>query len=238
MRFDFLAHNLAIETSDGQTKALPLIPRPVADFYAEFLAALEALGIEVRMTPLPVEVPDPIACDEDRVHATYDPVSAHRWWTIQFQTEKVLQRHRSSFVGKSSPIQFFWGSFDLNHTRFSGRPAPIPQSMPRFFQLAEDQENVACGFWPGNPNYAGVTLGEPAFYTYIYPEPDGFKTAAVRPAAASYEPTFGQFILRYEDVRRAADPERELLAFFRSTYEAAATLAHWDRDALEREVAY
>jgi len=235
IRFDFIDHNLSIQTSDGGTKLLPLIARPVADFYAEVMAALAALGIEVHITPLPVEIPDPIPCDEDRVHASYDPESVHRWWQIQLQTEKVLQRHRSAFVGKSSPIQFFWGSFDLNHTRFSGRPAPIPQGMPRFFQLAEDQENVACGFWPGNPNYAGVTLGEPAFYAYIYPEPEGFKAASVEPEAAYYNTTLGEFILPYEELRRSAEPERGLLAFFQTTYRAAATLAGWDRQALERQ---
>ena len=146
----------------------------------------------------------------------------------------MLQRYRSPFVGKSSPIHFFWGSFDLNHTRFSGRPAPVPVGAPRFFQIAEDQENVACGFWPGNPNHAGVELGEPAFYAYIYPEPSGFKEADIRPAAARYDTRLGEFILPYEDVRRAAEPERALLEFFRSTYAAATELAGWDRAALER----
>jgi hypothetical protein len=169
------------------------------------------------------------------MHASYDAEYVTRWWQIQLQMAKVLQIHRSSFVGKSSSIQFFWGSFDLSHTRFSGRPAPLPQGVPRFFQLAEDQENVACGFWPGNPNYAGVELGEPAFYAYIYPEPDGFKEASVRPDAAHYDPRLGEVILPYEAVRRAAEPERALLAFFQSTYAAAADLARWDCAALERE---
>jgi Family of unknown function (DUF5996) len=213
---------------------LSLMPRTVADFYGEVMGMLRALGITVTINPVPCEVPNPTPCDVNDMHASYDAEYVTRWWRLQLQTAKVLQVHRSSFVGKSSPIQFFWGSFDLSHTRFSGRPAPIPQGVPRFFQLAEDQENVACGFWPGNPNYAGVTLGEPTFYAYIYPEPDGFKEASVRPAAAHYDPRLGEFILPYEDVRRAAAPEQALLEFFQSTYAAAADLAGWDRTALER----
>jgi hypothetical protein len=234
VRFDFIDHNLCIEMDEGAIKALSLLPRSVAAFYGDIMAMLEALGITVDINPMPCEVPNPISCDVDGTHASYDAADVTRWWRIQLQIAKVLQVHRSSFAGKSSPIQFFWGSFDLNHTRFSGRPAPLPQGMPRFFQLAEDQENVACGFWPGNPNYGGLELGEPAFYAYIYPEPDGFKEAAVRPVAARYDTRLGEFILPYEEVRRAAEPERTLLEFFRSTYEAAADLAGWDRAALER----
>jgi Family of unknown function (DUF5996) len=235
VRFDFVDHNLYIATDAGATKALALLPRTVAAFYSDVMAMLQALGISVAINPMPCEVPNPIPCDINETHASYDAASVTRWWRSQVQIAKVLQVYRSSFVGKSSPIQFFWGSFDLNHTRFSGRPAPLPQGVPRFFQLAEDQENVACGFWPGNPNYAGVELGEPAFYAYIYPEPDGFKEASVRPDAAHYDPRLGEFILSYEEVRRAAEPERVLLEFFRSTYAAAADLAGWDRAALERE---
>jgi Family of unknown function (DUF5996) len=234
VRFDFIDHNLFIATSDGAVKTLSLMPRTVADFYGDVMGMLRALGITVTINPVPCEVPNPIPCDVNDMHASYDPEYVARWWRIQLQTAKVLQVHRSSFVGKSSPIQFFWGSFDLSHTRFSGRPAPIPQGVPRFFQLAEDQENVACGFWPGNPNYAGVALGEPTFYAYIYPEPNGFKAASVRPAAAHYDPRLGEFILPYEDARRAAEPEQALLEFFQSTYAAAADLAGWDRAALER----
>jgi hypothetical protein len=234
VRFDFINHNLFIETSDGAVKTLSLMPRTVAAFYGDVMAMLRALGITVTINPVPCEVPNPIPCDVNDMHASYDAEYVTRWWQIQLQIAKVLQVHRSSFVGKSSPIQFFWGSFDLSHTRFSGRPSPIPQGVPRFFQLAEDQENVACGFWPGNPNYTGVTLGEPTFYAYIYPEPDGFKEASVRPAAAHYDPRLGEFILPYEDVRRAAAPEQALLEFFQSTYAAAADLAGWDRAALER----
>lgn len=232
--FDFVDHNLSIRTDDGLTKTLALVPRTVADFYGDFMDTLRAIGIEVTINTLPSEVPNPIACDADRVHSSYDPDPVRRWWHIQVETEKVLQRFRASFGGKSSPIHFYWGSFDLNHTRFSGRPAPVAEGMPRFFQLAEDQENVAFGFWPGISNFAGVTFGEPAFYSYIYPTPDGYSDAAVQPAAAYFDRTLGEFILRYEDLRGAESPEDDLLSFFQSTYDAAATLARWDRDALER----
>jgi hypothetical protein len=231
--YDFIDPNLSILTDDGRTKELFLVPRTVASFYREFMQMLAALGIEVTINALPAEVPNPIACDVDDVHSSYDPDAVTRWWRILLQTAKVLQRHRSSFMGKSSPVNFFWGSFDLNATRFSGRPAPLPQG-PRFYQLSEDQENVACGFWPGNPNMAGLSPGEAAFYAYIYPEPAGFAEASVRPAAASYDNRLGEFILPYEEVRRAPSPETMLLEFFQSTYEAAAELARWDRSALEQ----
>jgi hypothetical protein len=232
--FDFIDHTLTIRTSGGGQKTLALAPRCVADFYAEFMGSLRALGIEVAIDPLPVEIPDPIRCDQDRTHAAYDRDYVHRWWQVLVQTEKVLQQFRADFVGKSSPILFFWGSFDLTTTRFSGRPATPPQGAPAFFQLAENQENAACGFWPGNANAAGFTLGEPAFYAYIYPEPAGFKDAAVKPAAAYYHKDLGEFILPYDAVCRSASPAQDLLAFCRSTYDAAASLAHWDRAALER----
>jgi hypothetical protein len=183
---------------------------------------------------MPVEVQDPIPFEQDDRHATYDPVYAHRFWQILRRADVVLKAFRSRFTGKSSPVHFFWGSFDLNATRFSGRPAPLIQGAPRFVQLAEDQENFACGFWPGNVNMRGVTLGEPAFYAYIYPEPPGFQAADVRPNAAYYHADLGEFILPYEAVRQAASPDAALLAFLESTYAAAATLAAWDRAALER----
>jgi hypothetical protein len=231
--FDFIDHNLSIQTSDGRTRFLPLIPRSVADFYAEFFATLRTLDIDVEINPMPVEIVDPISCELDRIHASYDAEMVHRWWRILLQTDTVLQRYRSSFAGKSSPIMFFWGSFDLTTVRFSGRPASPPEGAPRFLQLAEDQENIACGFWPGNANYAGVTLSEPAFYAYIYPEPPGFREARVHPDAAAYHPKLGQFILPYSSIRDLPDPGAGILTFFESAYEAAATLAGWNRDALE-----
>jgi len=232
--FDFIDHHLSIQMDNGATRELALVPRSVAEFYGEFMGALRALGIEVTINTLPTEVPNPIPCDVDRMHSSYDPDPVNRWWRIQVQTEKVLQRFRSGFVGKSSPIHFFWGSFDLAHTRFSGRPAPKPEGVPRFFQIAEDQENISFGFWPGNPNTAGAMLGEPAFYSYIYPAPEGYAEATVEPRAAYFDQTLGEFVLRYEDLRRTRTPEDDLLTFFQSTYEAAATRAGWDRATLER----
>src|SRR5919206_599739 len=169
--FDFIDHNLVVATSDGRLKAMPLMPRSVAGFYAEFMSVLRSLDIDVTINTTPVETPITIACDQNDVHASYDADYVHRFWRILVQTEKVLQRYRSSFAGKSSPILFYWGSFDLNEARYSGKPAPPPEGMPRFFQLAEDEENVACGFWPGNPNAAGIAFEEPAFYSYTYPAP-------------------------------------------------------------------
>lgn len=234
--FDFIDHNLSIQTSDGRTRFLPLIPRSVADFYAEFFATLQALNIDVKINPIPVEIVDAVSFELDRTHASYDADMVNRWWRILLQTDAVLQHYRSSFSGKSSPSMFFWGSFDLTTVRFSGRPATPPEGAPRFLQLAEDQENIACGFWPGNANYAGVTLGEPAFYAYIYPEPQGFREARGHPDAAAYHPELGQFILPYSQVRDLPDPGAGILTFFesvsRASYEAAATLGDWDIDAL------
>ena len=234
MEFDFVDHQLVVRTSHGQRTVLALMPRSVADVYQHLMRVLGALGIACRINPLPVEIPSSIPLDADQVHAAYDPEYAHRWWMILTQIEAVLEQYRSSFVGKSSPIQFFWGSFDLNETRYSGHPATPPQGVPRYQQLAEDQENMACGFWPGNTSASGVTLGQPAFYAYSYPEPPGFKKASVRPDVAHYEERLGEFILLYEDARRSGDPARALRDFFESTYDAAATLAHWDRSLLER----
>jgi hypothetical protein len=232
--FDFVDHTLFVRASDGRTRAMPLIPRPVAAFYAELLATVRALGIDVAINPISVELPAPIACDADTAHASYDPDAVARWWRIMVQTDRVLQRFRSPFVGKSSPINFFWGSFDLAHTRFSGRPASPPANWPRFLRIAEDQENFACGFWPGNATMSGVAVGEPAFYAYAYPEPAGFKAAPVHPGAAYYDTDLGEFLLRYEDARQTDAPDQAILDFFQSTYEAAATRAGWDRNALER----
>src|SRR5579884_3520326 len=190
--FDFIDHNLAIVTSEGKKKALALMPRTVADFYHDFMAALAALGIQVQVT-------------------------------------KVFQQYRSHFRGKSSPINFFWGSFDLAETRFSGKPAAPPQGANRVIRFSEDAEQIACGFWPGGP-----TLHAPAFYSYTYPEPQGFKNATLRPAQAHYDANLGEFILLYDDVRQAASPEQTLLEFFQSAYESGAKLAHWNMQELEQ----
>ncbi len=228
VQFDFLEHNLHLRTSDGVSLVVPLVPRSVAEFYREFMAVLSSLDIRVAINPMPVEIPDPVAFDQDEVHASYDREYARRWWQVMLQTTKVLQRYRSSFFGKSSPILFYWGSFDLCHTRFSGRLAPPMPEMPRFFQIAEHQENAACGFWPGNTTAGGITLGEPAYYAYLLPAPDGYGEASVRPDAAYYHPELGEFILPYEAVRRSDDPERQILEFFESTYAAGARLCGWE----------
>jgi hypothetical protein len=232
--FDFIGHTLVVRTGEGVVWTMPLIPRSVADFYAEFMAGMKMLELNVAINPLPVEVPDPIPFHQDHEHASYDADAVERWWRVLAQTDALLRRFRTPFVGKSSPVQFFWGSFDLNHTRFSGLPALPPANWPRFMQLAEDQENFACGFWPGNAGPAGLTLGEPAFYAYIYPEPAEFRAAAILPETALFHPDFGEFILPYEAARQTASPEETVLAFFDSAYESAATYAGWNRDRLER----
>lgn len=234
MTFDFLGNALYIAVTDGRVSMIPLSPRSVAAFYGEVMGALRDLDIEVSINPLPSEIPHAVPFDQNTQDASYDAACALRWWRILCSTAGVLQRYRTPFTGKSSPINFFWGSFDLAETRFNGKPATVPQGMPRFFQIAEDQENITCGFWPGNTTAAGVTLGEPAYYSYIYPAPDGYKDAHVKPDAAHYDQTLGEFILPYSAVRTASDPAQTLLDFFQSTYEAAATLAGWDRTALER----
>lgn len=233
IRFDFIEHALVIDTSAGRRWTLPLAPRSVASFYHEVMAALEQLGIEVSINRKPVEIPNAIPFDQDEMHAAYDTEYVNRWWRIMLQTEHVLEHYCSTFVGKSSPVLFFWGSFDLNLTRFSGRPAPVPQGAPHFVQLAEDQENASCGFWPGNITAGGVTLGEPAFYSYHYPEPAGYRDAVIQPAATSYDPQLGEFILPYEAVRKSDDPAGALLEFFNQSYDVGADLARWDRAALE-----
>jgi hypothetical protein len=227
--FDFIEHNLCIRTSEGTTKALPLIPRSVAAFYREFMACLSALGIEVTINTLPSEVQNPIRCDEDEVHASYDPVYAQRFWRILAQTETVLQRYRSPFLGKSSPVHFFWGGFDLALTLFSGRHAPERPGADRMMREAMSHEEISCGFWPGDDRFPA-----PAFYAYTSPEPPGLSAAAIRPQEAFYSQEMGEFFLRYDDVRNAPSPEQALHAFFQSTYEAGATLGQWDRETLER----
>ena len=227
--FDFIDHNLFIQTSDGSSKAMPLISRSVADFYQEFMASLHALDIEVTINTLPSEVVNPIYFDQDFVHATYDPEYANRFWRILMQTDTVLKRYRSKFIGKSSPVHFFWGSFDLALTFFSGRRAPERPGVDRMQSEAASHEEICCGFWPGDDRFP-----EPAFYSYAYPAPPGVESSSLRPTQAFYDPQLGEFLLRYADVRDAGSPEQALLDFFESTYEASATLAQWDRAALER----
>jgi Family of unknown function (DUF5996) len=231
--FDFVEHALVIATSDGNQKRLPLAARPVADFYQELMGALAALGIEVRINGSPNEVTDPIAFHEDREHRSYDPDAAQRFWRVLVQADRVLKQFRTGFLGKVSPVHFFWGSFDLAVTRFSGRTAPphpggIPSLPDDVTREAYSHEVSSAGFWPG-----GGAIDYPAFYSYAWPAPDGFAAAPVRPQAAFFHETLGEFILPYDAVRQAKDPDRALLEFLQSTYEAAADLANWDRAALD-----
>lgn len=226
--FDFLDHQLVIEASDDMRRTLPLVPQTVADFYGDLMRTLDAMGLPVRIWPMPVEIPEPIRFDEDTIHRSYDPDAVQRWWTIMVRTHRVLSDRRSAFIGKCSPVHFFWGAFDLAVTRFSGRPAP-PRDGPAFERDAYSHEVISHGFWPGS----GPLL-EPAFYAYAVPEPDGLKTSAIQPDGAYYHPDLREFILPYEAVRTAASPEAALAAFVDDTYDRAASLAGWDRGALER----
>ena len=225
--FDFIDHQLVIETSDSKRRALPLAPRTVAEFYREVMATLRDMALPVKIWPMPVEVPNPIPFNEDTVHHSYDPSFANRFWRILLQIHDALTASRCGFVGKCSPVHFFWGSFDLAVTRFSGRLAP-PREGPAFMRDAYSHEVISHGFWPGGP-----PLPEPVFYAYAVPEPQGFKDASVQVDGAYYHRELGEFILPYEAVRTAASPKRAILEFVDSTYGSAATLANWDRAALE-----
>jgi Family of unknown function (DUF5996) len=228
VQFDFLEHRLLVERSDGARKSLALEPRTVADFYDEFMQALHGLGIDVAIWPKPVEVPDPLPFAEDRLYRAYDADAAHRFWRILVSCDAVFKEFRARFLGKSSPVHFFWGSFDLAVTRFSGRRAPERPGADSITREAYSHEVISAGWWPGGSGVDG-----PAFYAYCAPEPDGFARAAVRPAGAHYHPELKEFILMYDDVRTAASPRQTLLDFLQTTYEAGATLGGWDREALE-----
>jgi len=227
LAFDFIDHQLLIETAD-EVRRLPLAPRSVAEFYQEVLAALEGMGLPVRIWSMPVEVPSPVRFELDAAHRSYDRDSVERWWQILVSVHQAFTTSRCTFVGKCSPVHFFWGSFDLAVTRFSGRPAPSREG-PAFMREAYSHEVISHGFWPGS----GPIL-EPAFYAYAVPEPQRLKTAVVRPAAAFYHSDLGEFILPYEAVRTAASPDAAITAFVDSTYTQAAMLGGWDRAALER----
>jgi hypothetical protein len=228
IHFDLVAHHLGIAVSDGSTRVIPLRPRSVADFYADVMTALRDMGLPVRIWSLPSEIESPIRFEDDTVHHAYDPAAANRLLHVLLRVERVLEASRTSFIGKASPSNFFWGSFDLALTRFSGRPAP-PREGPAFMREAYSHEVISHGFWPG-----GRSVLEPVFYAYAVPEPPGFKDASVQPDAAFYHAEMGEFLLPYDAVRRAAAPEDALRAFIDSTYAAGATLAGWDRPALER----
>ncbi len=227
--FDFVDHRLTVLTGEGQTRVILLRPRTVADFYREYMAILDDLGFSVRFRPVPDEVEHPIPFAEDQEHASYDPGQANRFWRVLVQADRLLKRFRGRFLGKSSPVHFFWGSFDLALTRFSGRRAPARPGASRMMQEATSHEEISVGFWPGSG-----AVREPAFYAYAAPEPPGFAAAPVRPPTAGYRPEISNFILPYESVRAAPAPDEMVLAFFQSTYEAAADLARWDRAMLDR----
>jgi len=229
MTFDFCAHELQIRTNDDRMRIVKLQPKPVADFYAETMAALAELGIAVTIWTMPVEIPSPIRFTEDRVHRSYDAAAASIWWRAMAHSADVMNEFRAGFIGKSSPVHFWWGSFDLAVTRFSGRRAPARANADVITKEAYSHEVISAGFWPG-----GGAMPQPAYYVYAAPEPEGFKTARVGPAGAFYSTDFGEFLLKYEDVRTAPSPRQALLDFLQTTYEAGATLAKWDRRELER----
>jgi hypothetical protein len=229
--FDFIDHRLTIQTSDGASESLLLQPMSVAAFYATVMERMQALGLPVHIWTMPVEIPDPIPFETDQQHASYVPDHAHRFWRILVQADRLFTAFRARFIGKVSPVHFFWGSFDLAVTRFSGRAAPSKPTADPITREAYSHEVSSCGFWPG-----GEGVEQPAFYSYAYPEPDAFPSAPVRPEAAFYHRELGQFLLPYDAVREAASPDDTLFAFLQSTYEAAATLANWERPALERPI--
>lgn len=234
INFDFISHLLLIETTDGSVKTFALRSCSVAEFYKEMMTALGSLGMPVTIWTTPVEVQDRTPFEEDQKHATYDAEYAQRVWRILVQSDRVLTKFRSRFIGKVSPIHFFWGAFDMAVTRFSGRPAPKHPGVPNcglfVMQEAYSHEVSSCGFWPG-----GGLVDEPAFYAYAYPEPQGFKDYPIQPPKAFYHSGISEFLLPYDVVRTSNSPDEILLSFLQSTYEAAATCANWDRRALERQ---
>jgi hypothetical protein len=233
IEFDFLEHQLIIKTCDPATKIIPLAPRSVADFYNEFMSTLRALKIDVNIWHMPVEIANPIAFDQDKIHASYDKEYARRFWRTLVSVDDVLKVFRSRFIGKSSPVHFFWGSFDMAVTRFSGRTAPERTDpdpiLRKIMQEAYSHEVISAGWWTG-----GGDVKDAAFYCYAAPTPQGFAEQKVRPAAAFYQQQLGEFLLMHEDARRASSPTAAVLEFLQSTYEAGASVAKWDRAALER----
>ena len=233
VQFDFVSHRLLIQVSDGSERSFPLSSMSVADFFAQYLSTLQALGIEPAIYASPVEVTTAIPFAQDREHATYHADAAQQCWLILLNTQRVMKTFRGAFTGKQSPVHFFWGSFDLACTRFSGRRAPrhpggAPHCPDWVMVEAYSHECSSCGFWPGDEN------SQPSFYAYAYPEPPGYAARSVMPAAAHYDTTAREFLLPYEVLRTAPNPDEMLLRFFQSTYEAAADLGRWNRAALDR----
>lgn len=227
IQFDFINHQLEICTSTGQREHLALSAQPVAVFHRTLIATLQSMGVTVAINTKPQEVPDPIPFEQDYRHTSYDPAYAHRFWRILLSTEMILNEFRSRFIGKCSPVQFFWGSFDLACSRYSGRPAPPRKGV--ITAEAYSHEVISAGFWPG-----GGVIQDPAFYSYTAPAPAGLERESIRPDSAAWNPGLSEFILMYDDVRHAKSQRTMLLEFFESTYLAGAKLAKWDRSALER----
>jgi len=228
--FDFLGHRLVVQTSDGATRELALRPQTVADFYREYMDCLAGLGIVPKLRPVPTEVEHPIPFLEDRDHASYDPAHAERFFRMLLQADRITKRFQGRFLGKTSPVHFFWGAFDLALTRFSGRRAPAPKATEwSVLRESASHEEISVGFWPGSG-----AVAEPAFYAYTRPEPSGLGKAPIRPAAAYYSLELADFILPYEKVRASSSPDDLVLEFYQSTYEAGAEGLGWDRAALER----
>jgi hypothetical protein len=233
INFDFIAHTLEILTSLGETRSFRLVPRTVAEFYFELMSALHSLGIDAKVWTMPVEVPRPVRFNLDETHSSYDSEYAHRFWQILVSVDNVLREFRSRFIGKASPVHFFWGSFDIAATRFSGRRAPERPDADYITKEAYSHEVISHGFWPGDDE----VIKDAAFYAYAAPEPAGFRDQRVMPSKAFYSGEKNEFFLMYDDVRLSHSPEQALLEFCQSTYEAGANLAKWDRANLERPAA-
>jgi hypothetical protein len=227
--FDFVAHALAIQTDHGRQETISLEPRTVVAFYQLLMDTLGRMSLETRIWPMPVEIPDPILFNKDTTHHSYDPQAANSFWRILVTIKPIFETFRCEFIGKSSPVHFFWGSFDLASTRFSGRRAPNRPGADTITKESYSHEVISHGFWPGSG-----AIQEPAFYAYAAPEPAGFKEASVQPGTAFYNKEMSEFILPYEAVRTSQSPERDLSLFLTTTYEAGATLGKWDRANLER----
>ena len=235
IRFDFIDHTFSIMTNTGGSRSIPLRPQSVAEFYRQIMGALADLEVPVTINLLPNEIEDPIPFDQDEEHRSYDPAAANRFWRVLVQAERIFTNFRSRFCGKCSPVHFFWGSFDLAVTRFSGRPAPphpggVPHLPDAVAREAYSQEVSSLGFWPGN-----AAMPTPIFYSYAYPEPAGFAQASLAPLSAGYDSRLHEFTLPYESVRQADSPDDFLLEFAQSSYDAASTLGKWDRAALQEK---
>jgi hypothetical protein len=226
---DLVAHKLAVRTSEGQERSFALYPRSVADFYAEYKSALHSLGIEIQFKPVPSEFDDTTPYDLDQHHASYDREYVERFRYILLHSDRLLKKYRSGFIGKASPVHFFWGSFDLTVACFCGRRAPERPGADHMMREGYSHEEISCGFWPGDRRFK-----HPAYYSYTAPAPPGFAEEKIQPAPAKYDNQLGEFILEYEDVRASETPEQAVLEFCQSGYEAGAKLAKWDRESLER----